>query len=69
MSAAQAQLDLCPPTESATQYLSFLIAATENRPLAGKSRLFKSSDLSAIAAVEAILTCDDLEGKQLLLMA
>lgn len=35
---AKEQLQLCPPAEAATQYLSFLIAVNLGRELAGECR-------------------------------
>ncbi|WOO82767.1 uncharacterized protein LOC62_04G006253 [Vanrija pseudolonga] len=54
--AAQAHLDQSPATEASTHYLGFLIAAQQGR------------ELAAVSAISAILNCNDLDSKQLLLM-
>lgn len=53
---AQTQLRHCPSTEAPTQYLYFLLAAEGG------------NETIATAAIEAILACEDLDGRQLLLM-
>lgn len=68
MEKAQTLLDLCPATEASTQYLNFLVAATQNRPLGGEP-LASLQLTEAMSAANAILTCPDLDAKQLLLMA
>ncbi|KAL7418298.1 sporulation-specific protein 22 [Cryptotrichosporon argae] len=55
--AAQGFIDLCPVHEASSQYLAFLNAVQQGQ----ESR--------AVAAVESIMRCADLDGKQLLLMA
>ncbi|BEI88339.1 uncharacterized protein CcaverHIS019_0110570 [Cutaneotrichosporon cavernicola] len=53
---AKEQLQECPAGEASTQYLSFLVAINTSR------------EIAATTAIEQILNCPDLDGKQLLLM-
>jgi hypothetical protein len=64
---AKEQLQDCPAGDAATQYLSFLVAINTGRETAGE--LQKSITTNpATTAIERILGCPDLDGKQLLLM-
>ncbi|RXK39419.1 hypothetical protein M231_03252 [Tremella mesenterica] len=56
-SSARALLERCSPAEASTQYLSFLVA------------LQQGDDTTAIQAVKSIVSCPDLDGRQVVLMA
>lgn len=67
MDRAKEQLQDCPAAEASTQYLSFLVAVNTGREVAGELEE-ASVTHPATTAVEQILNCPDLDGKQLLLM-